>query len=65
MTMLVVQQEIKEIDRELEQKLNEQVAEILDAANEAEAAKAQAIEPKTATWSYSMPFAGVRYFTYS
>ena len=44
----------------LNDKVNRQVAKIVEAAVEPE--KQPTVE--SATWAYSMPFAGVRYYSY-
>ena len=63
MVTLEVRQEIKETNQALEDKVTQQVAEIMEAAEVEEEPVREAI-PATPTWNFSMPFAGVRYFSY-
>ena len=63
MVTLGLQPEIKETDQALEEKVTQQVAEIMEAA-EMEEEKTRDTALVTPTWNFSMPFAGVRYFSY-
>ena len=63
MVTLGLRQEIQEINQALEDKVTRQMAEIMEAA-EAEEEKVQEPVVQARTWKYSMPFAGVRYFSY-
>jgi len=58
-----MRQTTEEVHHALEEKLNQQVAEIVEASL-VEDEPAQEAAPQPRTWNYSMPFAGVRYFTY-
>lgn len=55
--------EVEEINQALEEKVTRQVAEIMEAA-EIEVEPVRETPTVTPTWKYSMPFAGVRYFSY-
>lgn len=63
MVTLGLRQDIEETDLMLEDEVNRQVAEIMEAA---EFEEEQRTEPDTRarTWNFSMPFAGVRYYSY-
>ena len=63
MVTLETRQKIDESHQELEEKLTHQVSEIIEAS---EAVEAQAPDrpPAAPRWNFSMPFAGVRYYTY-
>ena len=63
MVTLGLRQEVEEFDQELEEKVTRQVAEIMEAAK-AEEEKVQDPIAPTPAWKFSMPFAGVRYFSY-
>lgn len=63
MVTLGLRHEVEEINQALEEKVTQQVAEIMEAA-EVEVEPVQETPPVTPTWKYSMPFAGVRYFSY-
>ena len=56
-------QEIEELNQALEDKVTQQVAEIMEAA-EVEEEQVQNPVTQAPTWKFSMPFAGVRYFSY-
>ena len=63
MVTLGLQQEIEEINLALEDKVTQQVAEIMEAT-EIEEEQVRDTAPVTPMWKFSMPFAGVRYFSY-
>ncbi len=63
MVTLRLRQKVEISHQVLEDQVNRQVAEIVEAA-EVEAEQAQKPAPVTASWNYSMPFAGVRYYSY-
>ncbi len=48
----------------LSDKVNRQVAKIVEAAVEPAVEPANQPTVESATWAYSMPFAGVRYYSY-
>ena len=56
-------QEVEVKDQALEIEVERQVAEIMEAA-ETEEKQIQDSNLVTPTWKYSMPFAGVRYYSY-
>lgn len=63
MVTLGLRQEIEESNHTLEDNVNRQVAEIMEAAEfEEEQGKETDTQPRT--WNFSMPFAGVRYYSY-
>ncbi len=63
MVTLGLREEIEETNQVLEDKVTRQVAEIMEAT-EVEEKPVQEVAPVAATWQFSMPFAGVRYFSY-
>ncbi len=63
MVTLGLRQEAEEINQALEEKVTQQVAEIMEAAD-VEEEPAREAAPITPTWKFSMHFAGVRYFSY-
>lgn len=63
MVTLEARREIQETNQALEDKVTRQVAEIMEAAETGEEPVREA-PPVTPTWKFSMPFAGVRYFSY-
>ena len=63
MVTLEARREIQETNQALEEKVTRQVAEIMEAA-EVEVDQARELNPRTPAWQFSMPFAGVRYFSY-
>ncbi len=63
MVTLGMPQEVEAINQELEETVTQQVAEIMEAA-EVEEVQVRGTVPSMPTWKYSMPFAGVRYFSY-
>ena len=63
MVTLGLRQEVEEFNQALEEKVAEQVVEIMEAAK-AEEETVGETSPVTSTWKFSMPFAGVRYFSY-
>ena len=63
MVTLGLRQEIEELSQELEDTVTQQVAEIMEAA-EVEEEQVQDPIAQTPTWKFSVPFAGVRYFSY-
>ena len=63
MVTLGLRQTTEETNKALEEKLNRQVAEIVEASHIEEEA-IQEPAPRPPAWNFSMPFAGVRYFTY-
>ena len=63
MVTLGMRQTTEEVNHALEEKLNQQVAEIVEASI-VEEDPAQEAAPQPPAWNFSMPFAGVRYFTY-
>ncbi len=60
MVTLGPRQKVENPRRELIDQVNRQVDEIIEAA----AKPTQKPPPETASWTYSMPFAGVRYYRY-
>jgi len=63
MVTLGLQKEIEETNQVLEDQVSRQVAEIIEAT-EVEEEQNRDTVPIVATWKFSMPFAGVRYFSY-
>ena len=63
MVTLGLRQEVEEFNQALEEKVAEQVVEIMEAAKTEEETVGET-SPFTPTWKFSMPFAGVRYFSY-
>lgn len=63
MVTIGLQHEIQETDQALEEKVTRQVEEIMEAAEIGEE-PVRETAPVTPTWKFSMPFAGVRYFSY-
>ena len=63
MVTLGLRQETEDNNQALDEKISRQVAEIMEAAD-LEEEEGREIAPVTATWKFSMPFAGVRYFSY-
>ena len=63
MVTLGLRQEIAETTLVLEEEINRQVAEIMEAA-EVKGEQGKESETPARTWNYSMPFAGVRYYSY-
>lgn len=63
MVTLGLRQITEEANSALEEKLNQQVTEIVEASH-FEEEPAQEPAPRPPAWNFSMPFAGVRYFTY-
>ncbi|MDE2938727.1 MAG: hypothetical protein OXR67_07375 [Chloroflexota bacterium] len=63
MVTIGLQQETEEINRKLDDKVTRQVAEIMEAAVIDEEQDRE-IPPVAPAWKFSMPFAGVRYFSY-
>ena len=63
MVTLEPRQTTQETNKVLEDKINRQVAEIMEAA-EVEVERDLELNPRTPAWQFSMPFAGVRYFSY-
>ena len=65
MVTLESRQTTQEANQALEDKVNLQVAEIMEAAEvETERERGRELNPRTPAWQFSMPFAGVRYFSY-
>ena len=63
MVILGLRQEIQETEWVLDEEVNRQVAEIMEATD-IEEERPREIPPTSATWKFSMPFAGVRYYSY-
>ena len=63
MVTLGLQQDIEETNQVLDDKVTRQVAEIMEAA-EIEEEQGREVAPVSPAWKFSMPFAGVRYFSY-
>ena len=63
MVTLGLRQEVGESNRALEDKVSQQVAEIMESA-EMEEEQTGEVGPETPTWKFAMPFAGVRYYSY-
>ena len=63
MVTLGMRQEVDEANLVLEDEVNRQVAEIMEAA-EIEEEHANESDTRARTWNFSMPFAGVRYYSY-
>ena len=63
MVTLGMRPEVKEFNLTLEDKVTQQVAEIMEVAEFEEEAERE-MPPVTPTWKFSMPFAGVRYYSY-
>ena len=63
MVTLESRQTTQEANQALEDKVNLQVAEIMEAA-EVEVERDRELNPRAPAWQFSMPFAGVRYFSY-
>ena len=63
MVSLGLHQTIEESNQALEDKIKQQVAEIMEAAD-VEEEQDRDLSHQTPTWKFSMPFAGVRYFSY-
>ncbi|MCY4364978.1 MAG: hypothetical protein OXE17_01945 [Chloroflexi bacterium] len=63
MVTLGLRQTTEEANEALEEKLRQQVVEIVEASH-IEEEPAQEPAPRPPAWNFSMPFAGVRYFTY-
>ena len=63
MVTLGLRQTTEEANEALEEKLRQQVVEIVEAS-QIEGEPAQEPAPRPPAWNFSMPFAGVRYFTY-
>ena len=63
MVTLEPRQTTQEANQALEDKVNLQVAEIMEAA-EVEVERDRELKTRTPAWQFSMPFAGVRYFSY-
>jgi hypothetical protein len=63
MVTLGLRPEVEERNQALGEKVTWQVAEIMETA-EIEEEPVQETSPAIPTWKYSMPFAGVRYFSY-
>ena len=63
MVSLGLHQTIEESSQPLEDKIKQQVAEIMEAAD-VEEEQGRDLKPQTPNWKFSMPFAGVRYFSY-
>ena len=63
MVTLEARREIQETNQALEDKVTRQVAEIMEATETGEepVRETPLVPP---TWKFSMPFAGVRYFSY-
>ena len=66
MVTLGLRQKVENPRQVLQDEVSRQVAEIVEAAAaRAEDAQTQpAPTPETASWGYSMPFAGVRYYSF-
>ena len=63
MVTLALRPAIEEPEQALEEKVTLQVAEIMEAAH-VEGEQGRDSNSPAQTWKYSMPFAGVRYFSY-
>lgn len=63
MVSLGMRQQVEEADLVLEDEVNRQVAEIMEAA-EVDEEYARDFTLKSESWNFSMPFAGVRYYSY-
>lgn len=63
MVSLELKDLVEETNGTLDEKVSKQVAEIMEAAA-IEEEQTQDFRPLAKTWKYSMPFAGVRYFSY-
>lgn len=63
MVTLGLRQDVEELNQALDDKLTQQVEEIMEAAR-IEKEPVEETPPVAVTWKYSMPFAGVRYFSY-
>ena len=63
MVSLGLHQTIEESSQPLEDKIKQQVAEIMEAAD-VEEEQGRDLKSQMPTWKFSMPFAGVRYFSY-
>ena len=63
MVTLGLRQTVENPNQSLQDQVNRQVVEIMEAV-EVEAEPAQKSAPATASWKYSIPFAGVRYYSY-
>ena len=63
MVTLELRPETKEPNQALEAQVTRQVAEIMEAADREEEQVGE-LAPVSETWNFSMPFAGVRYYSY-
>ena len=67
MVSMGLRQQVEEANWILEDEVNRQVAEIMEAAEVDEECTRESTRkatPKSETWNFSMPFAGVRYYSY-
>lgn len=60
---LELREQVEDTNKALEEKVNRQVAEIMEAARMDEE-QAGDFKPTPEAWNFSMPFAGVRYYRY-
>ena len=66
MVTLELRQKVEDSRQVLQDEVSRQLTEIVEAAQDpAEDARPEpAPPPETASWTYSMPFAGVRYYSF-
>ena len=63
MVSLELRGQVELVDSILEEEIDRQVAEIMEAT-EKEKEQTREIAVTAPTWNFSMPFAGVRYYRY-